>query len=129
MWLAFILLLTLFCSGAWVMRKRRQFWKRLGVAQCKRPNLVFGDHPLTNWAVVCGKTSVYEGSVNLYNSFKGDKYFGVYGFPSSPPILAVSDLDLLNHILGRCVRAERGISFYMRRSRLVNGLLITFGRG
>ena len=55
---------------------------------------------MSNAAVVLGKTSVYDGSMDLYNRFKENKYFGVYGFPSSPPILVVKDLHLLNHILG-----------------------------
>ena len=105
MWVALILLII---SSAWLiftrLRRKRQFWKRLGVKQCDNPNVLFGDHPMSNTAVVLGKTSVYEGSLDLYNKFKGNKYFGVYGFPSSPPILVVKDLHLLNHILGESAR-------------------------
>ena len=106
MWIVALILLTL--SSAWLicmrLRRRRHFWKRLGVEQCDNPNVLFGDHPMSNAAVVLGKTSVYDGTVDLYSMFKKTKYFGVYGFPSSPPILVVKDLDLLNHILGEPTR-------------------------
>ena len=108
MWIVALILLTL--SSAWLicmrLHRRRHFWKRLGVEQCDNPNVLFGDHPMSNAAVVLGKTSVYDGTVDLYNMFKKAKYFGVYGFPSSPPILVVKDLVLLNHILcepARCM--------------------------
>ena len=120
MWIVALILLTL--SSAWLicMRlcRRRHFWKRLGVEQCDNPNVLFGDHPMSNAAVVLGMTSVYDGTVDLYSMFKKTKYFGVYGFPSSPPILVVKDLDLLNHILGeptRCTGPPDRMSHRKRR--------------
>ena len=105
MWIA--LLLLAFGSAGLIyvtLRRSRHFWRRLGVEQGENPNVLLGDHPMSNAAVVLGKTSVYDGSVEIYNRFKHKRYFGVYGFPSSPPILVVNDLDLINHILGESTR-------------------------
>ena len=56
---------------------------------------------MTCWEALAGKAnsnSVYE---DLYNQFKGERFFGTYGTIGTPPILLIRDLDLIKDVLGR----------------------------
>ncbi len=48
-----------------------------------------------------GKENGIVTSRKQYESFKGEKYYGTYGFGlSAPAILVLRDLDLIRHVLG-----------------------------
>ncbi len=61
-----------------------------------------GNHPWTCADVVI-RQSVYIGTKvrKMCEQFAGEKFFGVYAFLFTPPMLVVKDLKLLEHIMSR----------------------------
>ena len=85
----------------WKFHSVGNYWTERGVKQPKRNAFPFGNNPMTCWEALAGKTngnSVYE---ELYNQFKGERFFGTYGTIGTPPILLIRDLDLIKDVLGR----------------------------
>ena len=85
----------------WKFHSVGNYWTERGVKQPKHNAFPFGNNPMTCWEALAGKTngnSVYE---DLYNQFKGERFFGTYGTIGTPPILLIRDLDLIKDVLGR----------------------------
>ena len=74
----------------------------MGVKSPSRVHFGVGNNPITQ--MFLGKRSIAETFLDHYREFEGEKYYGTYGLGLAPePILVLRDLDLAQHILGKCV--------------------------
>ncbi|XP_033326750.2 putative cytochrome P450 6a14 [Megalopta genalis] len=89
------------------------YWKKLGVAG-PRPLLIFGNLKSTTLA----QASMSDTTRKMYNEFKNEPVFGIYG--GSAPILIVNDLDLVKDVLigDFSLFASRGLPLFPKVDRL-----------
>ena len=85
----------------WKFHSVGSYWTERGVKQPKHNAFPFGNNPMTCWEALAGKTNVNSVYEELYNQFKGERFFGTYGTIGTPPILLIRDLDLIKDVLGR----------------------------
>ncbi|XP_076374791.1 putative cytochrome P450 6a14 [Megalopta genalis] len=88
-------------------------WKKLGIAG-PRPSLLFGN--LRSQALA--QTSMSDTIKKMYDKYKNEPVFGIYGGRS--PILVVNDLDLVKDVLiaDFSLFAARGLPLYRKVDRL-----------
>ncbi len=72
----------------------------MGVKQPSYNTFLAGNNPLS--AALClGQLNSIPLSKLQYDEFKGEKFYGTYGFgPSAFPIVILRDLDLIRQIIG-----------------------------
>ena len=89
-------------STSALLQNSNTFRAKLGVKSPSRVHFGVGNNPITQ--MFLGKRSIAETFLDHYREFEGEKYYGTYGLGLAPePILVLRDLDLAQHILGKCV--------------------------
>ena len=85
----------------WKFHSVGDYWTKRGVKQPKSNTFPFGNNPMTRLDSFSGEANQNSKYEDLYNEFKGERFFGTYGTIGNPPILMIRDLDLIKDVLGR----------------------------
>ena len=100
-WELFLMVAALVAYLYWKFHSIGDYWTKRGVKQPKSNAFPFGNNPMTCWEALAGKSNLNSVYEDLYNQFKGERFFGTYGTIGTPPMLLIRDLDLIKDVLGR----------------------------